>query len=279
MKKTVIKIVAIVTAVAVLLATVCAVSLVLYSQKQNETILVSPYTVSHAEIPAAFDGKRIVHLSDLHNCDFGDQLAEKVKAQSPDIIVITGDWIGKNDTDIAVAKRHIKELVEIAPIYYVPGNHEAESAVWDEFYAFVLSVGVIVMENVAIDWTIGDERVQLVGVFDPEFSTHLRRDYAPLVREELYSIMLYHRPESFEETANYGADLLFCGHTHGGQIRLPFIGAIYAPSQYWFPTYDVGRFESGGSTMIISQGLGQSVYMRVLTPPEIVVVTLRSGAA
>ena len=245
-----------------------------YSAWQNRTIHITEYTVSHKEIPSAFDGKRIVHLTDLHNKDFGDELTDTVASLKPDIIVITGDWIGMVDTDITVAKQQATALAGIAPIYYVAGNHEATSTLREELFAHLKAVGITVLENSAVVWEEDGQSIQLLGMFDPEFSTHLWRDFAPLVQQELYNVLLFHRPEYLEEAASFGADLIFSGHTHGGQIRLPLIGAVFAPNQGFFPTYDVGRFESGDTTMIIGQGLGESVYVRILTPPEIVVVTL-----
>ncbi len=264
----------IVMAVVVLLGGIGTVLLVRYSKKQNETILVTSYTVTHEQIPKAFDGKKIVHLTDLHNNDFGDQLTQKVIAAKPDIIVITGDWIGYADTDITPAKEQLKALVGIAPIYYVAGNHEAVSPKWAELYNRLVRCGVTVMESHAVLWEEDGEAVQLVGMFDPEFSMHLWRDMAPLVEKDRYTIFLSHRPEYAEEAVEYGADLILSGHTHGGQIRLPWIGSVYAPDQGWFPKYDVGCFTEDEATLIVSQGLGESVYMRILCPPEMVVITL-----
>ena len=263
--------IALIAAVAVFTAT-----LFIYSAEQNKTVIISEYTVEHDDIPAAFDGKRIVHLTDLHNKDLGGKLEELVAAQHPDIIVITGDWIGMMDEDITPAKEQVTGLAAIAPLYFVTGNHEKESPRWQELQAHLLSCGVTVLENKAVDWTIGGDTVQLIGVFDPEFSTHLWREFAPLVREEQYTVLLYHRPEYLEKAAEFDADLILSGHTHGGQIRLPLIGAVFAPNQGWFPKYDVGRFDIDDTTMIVGQGLGESVYFRILTPPEIVTVTLKT---
>ncbi len=257
-------------------AVLFAVGLVLYSVQQNKTIIVSEYTIAHKQIPASFNGKRIVQLTDLHNHDFGDDLTQRVQSLSPDVLVITGDWIGMNDTDITVAKAQATALVEIAPTYYVPGNHEAVSPVFGELRTHLEAVGVTVLGNTTVHLEQDGEAIQLAGMFDQEFSTHLWRDFAPLVEHELYTVLLLHRPEYFEEATGFGADLILSGHTHGGQIRLPLIGAVFAPNQGWFPRYDVGRFDSGESTLIVGQGLGESVYMRILTPPEIVVVNLKS---
>lgn len=262
--------------VLAILTAVSVLGLIVVSCVQNQTIRVTPYTVTHKDIPAAFDGKRIVQLSDLHNCDFGDRLTTLVKEQSPDIIVITGDWIGENDTDITVAKRQAAALCGIAPIYYVAGNHESQSAFNTELFVYLEELGFIVLDSEAAEWRIGDEAIQLIGMYDPEFSTHLYRDAAPYVKTDMYSVLLFHRPEYFKTAVSLDFDLILSGHAHGGQIRLPLIGALYAPNQGWFPEYDVGRYTEGDTTMIVNQGLGVSVLMRVLAPPEITVITLDS---
>ncbi|MBQ3094757.1 MAG: metallophosphoesterase, partial [Clostridia bacterium] len=270
------KILIVTAAVLAAAVAVCAVGLCLYSVEQNKTIITTSYTVTHPQIPAAFEGKRIVQVTDLHNADFGTSLTETVKAQNPDIIVATGDWMSKEDTDITAGKEQMKALTEIAPVFYVAGNHEAWSPLCAELLIYLDEIGVTILESRAVDWIVDGESVQLVGVFDPEFAMWLQRDLAPLVETDRYSILLFHRPEYIEEVVSLGADLIFSGHSHGGQIRLPFIGPIYAPNQGWFPKYDVGRFLCGEATMIVSQGLGVGTAMRILTPPEVVTVVLDS---
>ena len=270
------KTLAITAAVLVGAVTVFAVILYAYSVEQNKTIVATPYTVTHPQIPASFEGKRIVQVSDLHNADFGTQLTDLVRAQDPDIIVATGDWMSKEDTDIAAGKKQMKALTEIAPVFYVAGNHEAWSPLCAELMIYLEEIGVAVLESRAVDWTVGGESVQLVGMFDTEFSTHMYRDMAPHIEEQRYSILLYHRPEYIDEALSFNVDLMISGHTHGGQIRLPYIGALYVPNQGWFPQYDVGKFTFGDATMIVSQGLGIGTATRILTPPEICVITLDS---
>ena len=92
-----------------------------------------------------------------------------------------------------------------------------------------------------------------------------------------FTILLSHRPEKFESYVDQPLDLVFTGHAHGGQIRLPFIGGIVAPSQGWFPKYTDGLFEAGETTMVVNRGIGNSVFpLRVFNRPEIVEMTLYS---
>jgi predicted MPP superfamily phosphohydrolase len=94
---------------------------------------------------------------------------------------------------------------------------------------------------------------------------------------ETYTVLLSHRPELFDCYVAKGADLVFSGHAHGGQFRLPFLGGVFAPDQGLFPTYDAGLYQQKGTSMIVSRGLGNSLFpFRVNNRPEIVVVTLLS---
>ena len=247
-----------------------------YSLWQNTTIGVSRYTIESDKIPAAFDGCRIVQLSDLHNADFGSQLVETVRAEQPDIIVLTGDWITYTDTDITVAKAYLPVLCDIAPVYYVAGNHEARAPLGAELTQALIDSGVTLLENRAVLWTKGTQSVNLIGVYDPEYSTHLYKELPRLVDGERYNILLYHRPEQLEECAAYGVDLVLSGHAHGGQVRLPLIGGLFAPNQGLFPRYTAGIYTEAHTTMVVSRGLGNAVWLpRILNPPEIVTVTLK----
>ena len=91
----------------------------------------------------------------------------------------------------------------------------------------------------------------------------------------MYSVLLAHRPELIETYAAYGADLVLSGHAHGGQVRLPFIGALYAPGQGFLPEYDSGLYTVGETDMIVSRGLGNSLIpLRVNNRPELVIAVL-----
>ena len=91
-------------------------------------------------------------------------------------------------------------------------------------------------------------------------------------------VLLSHRPELMDLYKKYQIDLVFAGHTHGGQIRLPLVGALIAPNQGLFPKYDAGRYDEEGSTMFVSRGLGNSlVPFRLFNRPELVVVTLKNS--
>ena len=254
-------------------------------------MMVSTISISSSHIPAAFSGFRIAQVSDLHNSEFGKNNTELLKLLSesrPDIIAITGDLIDANHTDVGIALGFAQESVRIAPTYYATGNHEAASPQYDTLKAGLEEAGVIVLEDEAISLERGGETIALLGVADPDFmvkgdmfgevpamvSTKLKN----LIGDESgYTILLSHRPELFETYVDGGIDLVFSGHVHGGQFRLPFIGGLVAPNQGLFPKYDAGLYTDGGTSMVVSRGIGNSIIpFRFNNRPEIVLVELNA---
>lgn len=269
----------------------CVNILVVWTVWGNTALMVSTISISSSHIPAAFSGFRIAQISDLHNVEFGKNNAELLKLLSesrPDIIVITGDLIDANHTDVGIALGFAQESVRIAPTYYVTGNHEAASPQYDALQDWLEDAGVIVLEDEAISLERGGETIALLGLADPDFtvkgdmfgevpamvSTKLKN----LIGDESgYTILLSHRPELFETYVDGGIDLVFSGHAHGGQFRLPFIGGLAAPNQGLFPQYDAGLYTDGGTSMVVSRGIGNSIIpFRFNNRPEIVLVELNA---
>lgn len=257
---------------------------------QNNSIVISNYTHRSRKIPSAFHGYKILHISDLHNKMFGknqDYLIKKIKASSPDIIVITGDLIDRRRFDLDTAMCFINKAVDIAPIYYVSGNHEAWSGKYDQIKQSLKDAGVLILDDTSLELLKGENSIQLLGLSDPDFLTSNYLDGTNTKKLELqlkqwsndinYKILLSHRPELFSLYIENNIDLIFSGHAHGGQIRLPFLGGLIAPDQGFFPKYTSGPYKNANSTMFVSRGLGNSIFpFRVFNRPEIVVVTLKS---
>ncbi len=262
--------------------------LILYWTK---TIGITEYEIVNEKIPNNFSGYTIVQISDLHNEEFGKdntRLIEKIKETNPDIILITGDLLDSYNTNIPVAETFVKEVVKIAPTYYTTGNHEYRF--YEEYLEFeetMKNLGVHVLHNEGEVIEINGEFIQLLGLDANMYQDN--RFYVPsnenvqiheilntLNDESMYTVLLSHRPELFDIYVDENIDLTLTGHTHGGQVRIPFIGGVIAPNQDGlFPKYDSGLFEEDGSTMIISRGLGNSSFLiRVFNQPEIVVVKL-----
>lgn len=247
-------------------------------------MITTKYEIFSERLPDEFDGLTIAHVSDLHNCDMGTVLISALAEIGPDIIAITGDMI-HIEGQSAAAEKFAMGAVQIAPTYYVPGNHEQVLACYGEFKDFLRDTGVHVLENTYETVTRGEKKIALLGMNDPtffagkkpEFVAKLTRTCAEIEDAGInYTVLLSHRPELFEQYVAAGIDLSLCGHTHGGHVRVPLIGAIYAPGQGLFPKYSDGRYESDGKCMIISKGLGKSSWVpRIFNPPELVVEKLR----
>ena len=273
---------------AVTLAAVILVCLVIQVLAANKTLGLSTYVVSGDEIPTAFDGFRIAQVSDFHNSDMGDSVLEMLAEAKPDIIVITGDLIDSRNTDMGVALDFAREAVKIAPCYFVAGNHESRIAEYADLVQGLTELGVTVLEGESIEIESGTDKITLVGVSDPTFvEESFSADYEGIMREKLgeldfdngYTVLLSHRPELIEAYSEVGADLVFSGHAHGGQFRLPVIGGLFAPDQGFFPKYDAGVVTFCNTTMVISRGIGKSIIpIRINNNPELVLAELRIGS-
>lgn len=255
----------------------------------NTIIKVNKLSIGFLNLPKEFDGFRIVQISDLHNAEFGignEKLIERVKNAKPDVIVITGDIIDSNNTDVGIAIACAKSFSQVAPCYYVTGNHEAWIS--DEEYSKLeeglLESGVHILHNDAAVITKGDASISIIGIDDEDVlkNSGIKSDVTAelinaLTKEEHFTILLSHRPEYFKEYTKSRADLTFTGHAHGGQFRLPFIGGVVAPGQGLFPKYDKGVYQENDKYMICSAGIGNSIIpVRFNNQPEIVLVELKS---
>ena len=247
----------------------------------NVAVTVSEYRIESEKLPDAFNGFRIVQVSDLHNEVLGEEnsrILEKLEKAAPDIVVLTGDLIDRSKTDVEVAISFAQNACSIAPTYYINGNHE-NVLTQDEYVVFcdrLSSVGVTVLENESAVIEKNGEYISLVGVIDESFGIVSNEMLLDLKSETAdFSILLSHRPKDFSRYAACGYDLVLCGHLHGGQFRLPFLGGLYAPSYGIFPEYDGGMYERDGSVLIVSRGVGNSSFpVRFNNPRELVLVEL-----
>ena len=255
----------------------------------NQALQRSEMTIVNPKIPAELDAFCIAQISDLHNAQFGTgnrRLLEMVRAAQPDCIALTGDLVDSRRTDLHVAVSFARQAVQIAPVYYVPGNHEARLAEYAQLKAGLQRVGVVVLEDQCVLLEHNGGIMALAGLRDPGFAYAGRMQLVPaaiqkklmalLDRRELYSILLVHRPEWIGAYACGGADLVLSGHAHGGQFRLPLLGGLFAPGQGIFPKYHAGLYTVGSTNLVVSRGVGNSLFpFRVNNRPEVVVVRLR----
>lgn len=256
--------------------------------RDNKSLTIKRLDIADERIPVSFDGFRILQITDVHQAKFGykqHRLLKKAKSCAPDLIVITGDVIVNSHTPLGEVIDYVKSLQAIAPVYFICGNHETLLNKTD-LMQFILGLkicGVTVLRNETVRLSQGKDEILLSGIDDPSFKAHKTIEQAQIIDEEvkglgesqMYRILLSHRPECFDVYVKHQIPLVLCGHTHAGQIRFPFIGALVAPHQKLFPTYDRGLFEKGATKMYISAGLGASdIPLRVLNPPEMTFVTL-----
>ena len=257
----------------------------------NTALMVNSITVSGNQIPSEFSGFRIAQISDLHNAEFGEgnsHLLNSLSESKPDMIAITGDLVDAQHTNIDVALSFAEKAVQIAPVYYVTGNHEASLSQYSELKTGLEATGVIVLEDNAIQLEHNGGIVTLMGLSDPNFTikSNIFDEVPAMISTKLndlmenkvgYTILLSHRPELFDTYVSCGVDLVLSGHAHGGQFRLPLIGGLVAPNQGFFPKYDAGLYTDGGTNMVVSRGLGNSIIpLRFNNRPEIVLVELKA---
>lgn len=254
----------------------------------NTVLEINEYKIIHDQIPESFSGFLIAQVSDLHNAELGngsENLLAMLSQSNPDMIVLTGDLIDSRHTDIEIALDFAGKAVQIAPVYYVTGNHEARVSEYEQLKTGLIDLGVTVLENQKVQITKDGESITLMGIQDPSFRTdYLFGDAESVSRQAItslqnasdgFTVLLSHRPELFDLYVDTGMDLVFSGHAHGGQFRLPVVGGLVAPNQGFFPKYDAGQFIEENTTMIISRGVGNSIIpFRINNPPEIVVVEL-----
>ena len=256
------------------------VALGIFFYWQNNGLTLTEW-IYEGGVPKAFDGYRILQVADLQNKVFGREqarLLRKMENAEPDCIVITGDLLDRNRTDVEGALQFVRAAKKIAPVYFVSGNHEHQSGEWHTLEEGLLREDVKILDNGKSVIAREGDTITLLGLADKRVNPCYEEVLHTLMAEEDgLTILLSHRPELFETYAAEGVKLAFTGHAHGGQIRLPGIGGIFAPNQGFFPQYTAGMHWRGDSAMVVSRGLGNSVFpIRFCNRPELVLVTLKA---
>jgi len=263
-----------------------------FLRRENNELALSAYTCFSPALPEGFDGCRVLHVSDLHDKEFGpgqkDLLALSRRAE-PDYIFMTGDLI-HDGRSLLHGLAYMRRAAALAPVYYVPGNHEKRSGRFYELACLLLEAGVHVLYNSAETLTRNGDALSLLGAADPRFygfeyldggvERKFSENLSALCREteNTFRILLSHRPEYLPLYAEKGVDLVFSGHAHGGQVRLPALGGVIAAGQGFFPKYTSGIYTLDGTRMLVSRGLGNSsCKQRLWNRPELLAVTLRRG--
>ena len=248
------------------------------------------YTIQSDKLSAPV---RIALLTDLHSCQYGENqknLVEAVQKQKPDIVLLGGD-IFDDEMSYDNAKITIRQLAEEYPCYYVTGNHEYWGYDVGTILDIVKDCGVNILAGECDTITINGQTVSICGVDDPdvaryvsggvptmkqlEYSEKAAQEAEQAIGEEIFTILLSHRPELYETYQNFEFDLVLSGHAHGGQWRIPgVLNGLYVPDQGLFPEYAGGRYDTDDTTMIVSRGLARETTQvpRIFNRPEVVIV-------
>ena len=269
----------------------CLIIFFIWVTLDNALIHTTYTTVQIKGLPDSFSGYRIVQVSDLHNNLYGpgqSYLISCIKAAKPDIIVVTGDLIDRNTHDVDNAMAFISRAVEIAPVFYVTGNHESD--VLNEYKDLMIRMnraGVTELDNKSTSLVSDGDVITLAGIRDPAFDwsrssaetadAEIKKALEGCDREQV-TVLLSHRPERLKTYAANGVDLVLTGHAHGGQVRLPFVGPIYSPSQGPFPKLTSGLYREGETQMFVSRGIGNGIApYRFNDGPELAVIILEKA--
>lgn len=253
---------------------------------ENRTIRTSVYRLESVRLPEAFSGLRIAQLSDLHGAVFGCEnarLLAAVRGAEPDIIALTGDLADEYAPDDGLGS-FLRALCEIAPVFYVTGNHEwvMPRAQRRALLALLDACGVVRLQNEYRLLRSGGESIVIAGVDDPngpldqKTPAQLMREVRDGAGEDAYVLMLAHRNDQLPLWAELGADTVLCGHGHGGIIRLPILGPVFGTHYELFPDDAEGVYRQGGTAQVVSRGLGQSrrIPFRLMNRPELTLVIL-----
>lgn len=270
----------------IILALIAAAAAFLIKDSRDD-LEISRYEVASQKLPESFDGFKIVQLSDLHGAEFGEdgmELVDKVGSLEPDMIALTGDFV-TDEGDLAAVEKLAARLVKLCPVYFVSGNHEFGSGLAIKVRNILERAGVKYLSNEYLTISRGEDEILLGGVEDPlayadmlspDELAQKMNDAAP----DAFKILLGHRNYWMTEYPELPVDLIFCGHAHGGLIRIPGVGGLIGTDRRLFPDFDAGEYNNGRYTLIVSRGLGNSVSIpRVFNRPEIVCVELSSACA
>jgi predicted MPP superfamily phosphohydrolase len=242
-----------------------------------ETTLI---TITDSNIPESFDNFRIVQLSDFHCKSFGNDesdLIAAIKACNPDIIVLTGDMIDEAHINFNNISTLLAGISGDIPIYSINGNHEFDRLeLYDNLCLIYKQYGVIQLDGSSIQIFKGSDYINITGANTLVFGNHQSKPDPNIIlpKTDVYNILLHHYSNYFDSVSSSGYDLVLSGHTHGGIIRLPFIGGLLGNDSTLFPKYDGGVFHNNNSTMVSSRGLGDASYPRFYNNPELICITL-----
>lgn len=268
---------------------IVSASLIVYDNFQLDTEYIK---IESEKLSDEFDGYRIAHISDYHNRKnelFDKKIIDSLNESQPDIIVITGDLIDTSKPDVDVAVSFTEKLLCVAPVYYIMGNHESniyfrDKSLFEDMLDELEKLGVVILKNDYTRVFVSDKSsYNLYGLDEPYFhcgagavagaTDKLCKEFT--LNDSEFNVLLAHHPEQLPIYSKYGFDLVLSGHAHAGQFRV-FNQGVYAPDQGFLPKYTGGLYELGKTRLVLSRGLGNSVFpFRVFNQAHMIVVEIK----
>ena len=251
---------------------------------QNDGLMLTRYTAALPGLPEELEGLTLVQVSDLHSKRMGEGqevLLNTISQAKPDVILLTGDLVDGRRPKLEPALELARGAAALAPTCYVTGNHETSlpRKTLEQIENGLEAEGVVLLDNRTEELSLpGGGTMVLTGLSDDNLGDGTLKRLSVSWPENAVTVLLAHEPQYVENYAASGVDLAFCGHAHGGQIRLPLVGGLFAPGQGVLPKYTAGMYQMGETQMVVSRGIGGSLFpQRVLNRPEVVAVTLTRG--
>lgn len=228
-------------------------------------------------------GQKITFLqvSDFHGStskSIKKKLIKEAHEKNPDAVLITGDLVDRETASFDNIYSLIKELRSACPnIFFVSGNHEWGNDNRKELIKQLKDMEVVMLNNKNTVFTAGGTSINICGVDDPYIGRDNVGEAMKDIGNKKFTVLLAHSPGIRYKLENYAPDLILCGHTHGGQIRLPFVGAVVAPGEDFLPKFDKGMFRlEKGSLLYIDSGVGTSTLpLRFMNRSQISVIRIR----
>jgi predicted MPP superfamily phosphohydrolase len=267
--------------------TLCCFVFITVSCITEKSLITESYSIGSKKINT--DSRiKIVVLSDTHSQNFeegGIRIITKVKNEEPDLIFLTGDIID-NVMPVYGSEILLYNLQNIAPIYYITGNHEYYNKNIEDVLDIIRRYNINILQDAWTEVEVNGNKIIIAGADDPARTKFYDKNYnweqsvenafSVLKTNDKYKILLLHRPNLFKSFTDCNFDLIVSGHTHGGQFRFPARNGVYAPNQGFFPKYGGGLYKIDDFFLIISRGITteRPRFPRIKNPPEVVVIEI-----
>lgn len=257
-----------------------------YAREMEPSMLhIQKETITSAKIPESYNGLKIVQFSDTHigfhySLEQMNKLISKINNQNPDIIVFTGDLVD-DPNSYKWNKKLIEQLKSLRADlgkFWIYGNHDHGGYGTDILKQTMDKAGFQLLKNEHATIDIGNDRIIMAGVDDvilgePDLDQALEQ-----ANPDLFTILLAHEPDYADTARHYPIDVQLSGHSHGGQVRFPFVGHLYTPA--YAEKYVSGKYplENGQLTLFVNKGIGTTrLPYRFLCRPEIHLFTLQTS--